>query len=171
MIRICKENKGVCGGLLAYKAGSQCSRMSLRWLALGGASSCMYLTETTLAAAPKPLGQLQYYSYTHCVPAVFLVLISFKINGFSYPEYSHPLVPLCPITDILLYIVRVASRPEVFFFFQWAWTQLDAGGIKSSYSRTSIRTMGNEGVHKSEMSVTLKSSTSLKILCCSLQFS
>ena len=30
---------------------------------------------------------------------------------------------------------------------------------------------GNEGVHKSEMSVTLKSSTSLKILCCSLQFS
>ena len=30
---------------------------------------------------------------------------------------------------------------------------------------------GNEGVHKSEMSVTLKSSTSPKILCCSLQFS
>ena len=30
---------------------------------------------------------------------------------------------------------------------------------------------GNEGVHKSEMSVTLKSSTTLKILCCSLQFS
>ena len=29
---------------------------------------------------------------------------------------------------------------------------------------------GNEGVHKSEMSVTLKSSTSPKILCCSLQF-
>ena len=44
-----------------------------RWLALvGGASSCMYLTETTLVAALKPLGQLQYYSYTHCVPAVFL---------------------------------------------------------------------------------------------------
>ena len=33
-----------------------------RWLAqVGGASSCMYyLTETTLAAALKPLGQLQY---------------------------------------------------------------------------------------------------------------
>ena len=80
-----------------------------RWLAqVGGASSCMYLTETTLAAAPKPLGQLQYYSYTHCVPAVFLVLlISFKINSFSYSEYSviwTPLVPLCWITDILLYI-------------------------------------------------------------------
>ena len=31
-----------------------------RWLAqLGGASSCMYLTETTLAVALKPLGQLQ----------------------------------------------------------------------------------------------------------------
>ena len=31
-----------------------------RWLAqLGGASSCMYLTETNLAVALKPLGQLQ----------------------------------------------------------------------------------------------------------------
>ena len=31
-----------------------------RWLAqLGGASSSMYLTETTLAVALKPLGQLQ----------------------------------------------------------------------------------------------------------------
>ena len=30
---------------------------------------------------------------------------------------------------------------------------------------------GNEGVHKSELSVTLKSSTSLQIACCSLQFS
>ena len=60
------------------------------WLAQeGGASSCMYLTVTTLAAALKPLGQLQYYRYTHCVPAVFLVLlIRFKINSFSYPEYS-----------------------------------------------------------------------------------
>ena len=36
---------------------------------VGGASSCMYLTETTL------VGQLQYYPYTHCVPAVFLVLL------------------------------------------------------------------------------------------------
>ena len=41
------------------------------------------------------------------------------------------------------------------------------------YSRTSeLRTPpGNEGVHKSELSITLKSSTSLKILSCSLQFS
>ena len=64
--------------------------MVFRWLTqVGGASSCIYLTETTLAAAFKPLGQLQYYSYTHSVPAVFLVLlISFKINSFSYPEYS-----------------------------------------------------------------------------------
>ena len=61
-----------------------------RWLVkVGVASSCMYLTETTLAAALKPLGQLQNYSYSHCVPAVFLVLlISLKINCFSYPEYS-----------------------------------------------------------------------------------
>ena len=79
-----------------------------RWLAqVGGASSCMYLTETTMAAAPKPLGQLQYYSYTHCVPAVFIVLlISFKIDSFSYPEYSviwTPPGPCVRITDILLY--------------------------------------------------------------------
>ena len=61
-----------------------------RWLAqVGGASSCMYLTESTVAAALKPLGQLQYYSYTHTLPAVVLVLpISFKINSISYPEYS-----------------------------------------------------------------------------------
>ena len=60
-----------------------------RWLAqVGGASSCMFSTETTLAAALKTLEQLQYNNYTHCVPAVFLVLlISFKINNFSYPEY------------------------------------------------------------------------------------
>ena len=45
-----------------------------RWLAqVGGASSC--ITETTLAAALKPLGQLQYYSYTYCVPAVFFVIL------------------------------------------------------------------------------------------------
>ena len=61
-----------------------------RWLAqMGGAGSCMYMTETTLAAALKPLGQLQNYNYTYCVPAVLLVLlISFKINSFGYPEYS-----------------------------------------------------------------------------------
>ena len=40
---------------------------------VGGASSC--ITETTLAAELKPLGQLQYYSYTSCVPAVFFVLL------------------------------------------------------------------------------------------------
>ena len=48
-----------------------------RWLdQVGGASTCMYLTETTLAAVLKPLGQLQNYSYTHCVPAVFLVFLN-----------------------------------------------------------------------------------------------
>ena len=72
-----------------------------RWLAqVGGASSCMYLTETILAAALKPLGQLQYYSYTHCVLAVFLVLlISFKLTASVIQNIQlsgHPLVPLCP---------------------------------------------------------------------------
>ena len=48
-----------------------------RWLAqVGGASSCMYLTETRDNCNAIA-------SYTHCVPAVF-----FEINSFSYPEYS-----------------------------------------------------------------------------------
>ena len=66
------------------------------WLAqVGGASSCMIFTEITMAAALKPLGQLQYYSYTHCVPAVFF--ISFKISVIQNIQLSgHPLVPLCP---------------------------------------------------------------------------
>ena len=62
-----------------------------RWLAqVGGA----------MAAALKPLGQLQYYPYTHCVPAVFLVLlISLKLTASVIQNIQlsgHPLVPLCP---------------------------------------------------------------------------
>ena len=65
-----------------------------RWLAQVGASSCMCLTETTLAAALKPLGQLQYYSYTHCVPAALLKLTGSVIQNIQLS--GHPLVPLCP---------------------------------------------------------------------------
>ena len=36
------------------------------------------------------------------------------------------------------------------------------------YNLRVTNTLGNEGVHKSVMSVTLKSSTSVKIHCCSL---
>ena len=58
-----------------------------RWLAqVGGASSCMYLTETTLAAALKPLGSCNTIAILTVYQLYFL--ISFKISSFSYPEYS-----------------------------------------------------------------------------------
>ena len=79
-----------------------------RWLAqVGGASSCMCLTETTLAAALKTLEQLQYNNYTHCVPAVFLVLlISFKGGVPPRPPKKNS----CLLTQKLL----AASNGELY---------------------------------------------------------
>ena len=50
------------------------------------------VTETTLAAALKPLGQLQNYSYTHCVPAVFLQARTqdFEKGGSEYRVAVRP---------------------------------------------------------------------------------